>query len=198
MSGRVLCSAAETLRPGPVYLLGLNPGGDPSIHAETVADSLAELPFRKENAYLDESWRGRPNGESLLQRRVQWLLTQLGLAVRDVCASNLIFIRSIDATGCGYPQTAAQCWPIHDRILEIVKPKLIVTFGNSAISPYRFLHDFHRPAQVVSVRAGHGNWRCLGFELPNGLKIVGLPHLSRYAIDRQPHVIEWIKAYARL
>jgi hypothetical protein len=48
-SGRVLYSAAETLRPGPLYLLGLNPGGNPAVETETVAESLASLPARREN-----------------------------------------------------------------------------------------------------------------------------------------------------
>ena len=54
-SGNILYSAARTLRPGPIYLLGLNPGGDPTKH-ETVRHTLEALTARVENAFLDERW----------------------------------------------------------------------------------------------------------------------------------------------
>ena len=54
-SGRILYSGAHTLRRGPMYLLGLHPGGDPTTHNDTVGSSLKELLNRTENAYLDES-----------------------------------------------------------------------------------------------------------------------------------------------
>src|SRR5437016_3951996 len=135
-SGNILYSAASTLRPGPVYLLGLNPGGDPTGH-ETIREMLERLPSRTANAYLDESWeRQSCPGQAQLQQRVAWLLQQLGLQVRDVCASNLIFTRSKATAGAGYPQTADMCWPVHDTILDIVRPRLVVAYGNSSMSPY--------------------------------------------------------------
>lgn len=197
-SGRVLYSSADTLRPGSLYLLGLNPGGNPVVEMETVADSLEDLPARKMNAYLDESWKGKDNGRSVLQLRVQWILQELGFATRDVCASNLIFVRSIGASGCGYPQTAQLCWPVHERILNIVQPKLILVFGISGVSPFQFLRNQLQPAGVVYQHSGHGSWRCFGFSTHSGLKVIGLPHLSRYAIDRRPQVVEWIRSYAAL
>lgn len=197
-SGRVLYSAAETLRPSPLYLLGLNPGGNPTVQTETVGESLASLPTRQENAYLDESWKGKPNGRSVLQLRVQWLLQQLGFAIRDVCASNLIFTRSVDATDSGYPQTASLCWPIHEQILRIVQPRLIVVFGNSDISPFQFLRNQFQPESIIYQHSGHGDWRCSGFSAANGLKVVGMPHLSRYAVDRHPQIAEWVRSYAAL
>ena len=194
-SGRVLYSAASTLKPGPIYLLGLNPGGDPATHHDTVSESLEELPERHLNAYLDESWAGQPVGCSRLQRRVCWLVQQLGLSVRSVCASNLIFIRSGDSSGSGYPQTAKLCWPVHERILRIVKPKVILVFGNSGISPFRFLQAHYGATRLVSFPSGHGNWQCFGFELPSGVRVIGLPHLSRYAVNKHPEVAEWVLKY---
>lgn len=197
-SGRVLYSAAATLQPAPLYLLGLNPGGDPARQTETVGDALRALPDRTANAYLDESWKGCEPGQAPIQRRVHWLLHELGCETQQVCASNLIFVRSRSASGCGYPVTADLCWPVHEAILRIVQPRLILAFGNSGVSPFGYLHSRFRPERVEAVAAGHGNWRCLGFTLPNETRVVGVPHLSRYAIDRYPHAAAWIRDYTRI
>src|SRR2546422_10272660 len=76
-SGSILYSAASTLRAGPIYLLGLNPGGDPKKH-RTVRHALESLPSKVKNAYLDEVWeRHEHPGQAPLQRRVQWLAREL-------------------------------------------------------------------------------------------------------------------------
>jgi hypothetical protein len=86
LSGYVLYSPAETLRKGQVYLLGHNPGGSPEAQAaETIQSSLDALENKTINNYLDEAWtmasgRSFPIGGAPLQRRVDWLLTSLGLA----------------------------------------------------------------------------------------------------------------------
>ena len=106
-SGNILYSSVETLRPGAIYLLGLNPGGDPRrLSWQTVRKTLDALPKQVKNEYLDVSWEGRPPGASKLQRRVRRLAEMLGLDLRAVCAANLIFVRSRDARSCGYPELA--------------------------------------------------------------------------------------------
>lgn len=197
-SGRVLYSAASTLKPSAIYLLGLNPGGNPATHHDTVGESLSKLSERRVNAYLDESWAGQPAGHSRLQRRVRWLVEHLGFKVREVCASNLIFVRSSDSTGSGYPQTAELCWPVHERILHIVQPKAIIAFGNSGASPFRFLQAHYGATTLASFPSGHGNWQCLGFCMPSGIRVIGLPHLSRYAVSNHPEAADWVKSYGAL
>lgn len=44
-SGEILDSSAQTLRQDPIYLLGLNPGGNPDDHTATVRDRLRDLSF---------------------------------------------------------------------------------------------------------------------------------------------------------
>lgn len=197
-SGRVLYSAASTLKPGAIYLLGLNPGGDPATHCETIDQSLSDLPKRRVNAYLDESWAGRPVGCSRLQLRVRWLVEHLGYEVRDVCASNLIFLRSSDSSGSSYPQAAELCWPVHEQILRIVQPKAILAFGNSRVSPFRFLQARYFGATLASFPSGHGDWQCSGFTMPNDVRVIGLPHLSRYAVNKHPEVADWVRLYGAL
>jgi len=195
-SGRILYSGAHTLRRGPMYLLGLNPGGNPITHTDTVGSSLRELSQRTENAYLNESWRNCDVGRSPLQLRVQWLLAKLGFETCNICASNLIFTRSVDATGSGYPEIAELCWPVHEQIIEIVQPRFIVAFGNSGKSPYQFLRKKFPPATEQRFPSGHGTWECMTFVCPSGVRVFGLPHLSRYAVSNNPDVAAWVRETA--
>lgn len=198
-SGNVLYSGVETLRPGAVYLLGLNPGGDPDDdirRAQTIGDTLANLPTKYENEWLDKSWRRAglrtPPGKAALQLRVQALLRGLGLEPREVCSANLIFARSRAAAGSGFRELAPLCWPVHEQILGIVQPRVVVSFGNASGSPYTWLKSRLAPtSREVTVPSGHGDWVCRSFT-DGRYRVVGLPHLSRYAIDRHPHVFEWI------
>jgi len=97
-SGEVLYSAMETLQPSQIYLLGLNPGGNPELHAnETIENSLSKLPSKVTNNYLHDSWAKFQPGEAPLQKRVVGLLKALGYDPGSVPASNLIFRRTLGA-----------------------------------------------------------------------------------------------------
>ena len=192
--GSILYSSHETLKPGDVYLLGFNPGG---TGGNPIERSINQLLTNTTNAYLDESWENQngvwANGEAPLQKRIQWILKSIKLNPRDVCASNLIFFQSREASDINF-FLAKQCWPVHEAILSIVKPKLIIAFGNSGASPYGYLHSI-LGGKVESFPSGHGNWKIKGFNSQiNGgpVYIAGLPHLSRYSPIGKNHVIEWI------
>ncbi len=199
-SGNLLYSGIETLRPGSVYLLGLNPGGDPSDHIlrqQTVGSTLAELPTKHENEFLDVSWREkgvrRAAGEAQLQRRVRTMLERLGLEPRTVCAANLIFVRSRGAETSDFHRLAPVCWPVHEAILQIVRPRLIISLGTGAVSPYGFLRDLWRTAREQEQPSGHGDWLCRAFSTEEYI-VAGVPHLGRYAIDRKLAATTWLRA----
>ncbi len=198
-SGNVLYSGVETLRAGQVYLLGLNPGGDPEdaiLLQQTIGSTLAALATKHENEWLDRSWRRNgirtPPGQSLLQQRVQYLLRGLGLEPRDVCSANLIFARSRDAATSSFEQLAPLCWPVHEAILDIVRPRLVVAFGNSGFSPYGYLRSVLQADHEDEFASGHGDWVCKAFDARR-FKVAGVPHLGRYAIDRHPEVVAWLR-----
>ena len=142
-SGSVIYSSAETLRPGKYYILGFNPGGDAAENKGNVKDSLNNLLTRKGNAYLDEDWSSKNRkyrcGNHPLQRHLAEVMNAIGEDLRDVCASNLIFLRSPDQYGVKYPAPAKACWRVHEMVLEIVQPRIILAFGNGQRSPYDFL-----------------------------------------------------------
>jgi len=198
-SGNVLYSSIDTLRPGPVYLLALNPGGDPndSKHRQqTIRSALEQLPSKRENEFLDVSWRDRgvrrEAGESILQRRVRRLTELLGLDLRSICAANLIFARAVDAQSSEFHRLAPTCWPVHRMILDIVQPRLVLSLGNGELSAYAFIRHQLRGGVEESIPSGHGDWECRSFRTA-GMTIVGLPHLSRYAAHKNPSVIEWLR-----
>ena len=193
-SGSILYSSHETLKPGDVYLLGFNPGG---AGGNPVEQSINSMLTNTDNSYLDESWENHngvwDNGKAPLQKRVQWILESLGLNTREVCASNLIFLQSREASDINY-SLAEQCWPVHEAILNIIKPKLIIAFGNSAISPYGYLQSM-LGGKEEHFPSGHGNWSVKGFsckinDLP--IYVAGLPHLSRYSPIGKNQVVEWL------
>lgn len=192
--GSILYSSHETLRSGLVYLLGFNPGG---VGGNPVEQSIDSMLQNSTNAYLDESWENYngiwANGEAPLQRRVQWVLESIGLNPRDVCASNLIFLQSRQAIDISY-SLAKKCWPVHEAIIDVVKPKLIIAFGNSEVSPYGFLHSMLGGKEEY-FPSGHGNWSVKGFNCKindRSVYVAGLPHLSRYSPVGKNQVVEWL------
>lgn len=193
-SGSILYSSHETLKSGDVYLLGFNPGG---AGGSSVEESINSMLTNTDNSYLDEGWENHngtwANGEAPLQKRVQWVLESLGLNTRDVCAINLIFLQSRDASGISF-SLAEKCWPVHEAILSIIKPKLIIAFGNSDISPYGYLHTMLGGKEEY-FPSGHGNWSVKRFVCEiNGrpVYVTGLPHLSRYSPIGKKEVVEWL------
>lgn len=181
-SGSILYSSHETLKLGEVYLLAFNPGGSGGNPLEKNIDSML---FNTTNSYLDESWENQNGvwgeGEAPLQKRVQWVLENIGLKTRNVCASNLIFLQSRGASDISY-SLAEKCWPVHEAILNIVRLKLIITFGNSNVSPYGFMHSMFN-GKEEHFPSGHGDWSLKGFNYQIGgrsVYIAGVPHLSRY------------------
>lgn len=201
-SGAVLYSSVETLCPGSLYILGLNPGGKTG---QTIAECLQSLPRFRGNEYLDEDWssdkRSYPKGGHPLQRHLAHLIGELGQDLRGICASNLIFTRSSDQYGADYLQNAGVCWPVHELILSIVRPSVLLVFGNGDISPYAYLRqrhfDSHRIVpEETKEDAQFRNWQCKAFRTTVGsisFLVLGLPHLSRYTIEGRPKVLKWIK-----
>ncbi len=196
-AGGILYSGHETLTPGAVYLLGFNPGGTGGKSLGLNIDSMLS---NTDNSYLDEVWENGKGecakGEAPLQKRVQWVLESIGLNPKEVCASNLIFLQSRQANDISYA-LAEKCWPVHEAILNIVQPKLIIAFGNSKTSPFGYMHSMFG-GDVEYFPSGHGDWSLKGFNCQIGgrsVYIAGLPHLSRYSPINKSQVVEWLSKH---
>ena len=104
MSGKAFHSGRLAFSvPRDLYILGLNPGGDPEDRSETVASNVDQVRHKAEDwcAFLDQDWRpgGRYYGQAKapLQMEMQELAACLGLDLRRVPASDVFFTRARQA-----------------------------------------------------------------------------------------------------
>jgi hypothetical protein len=138
-SGSVMYSGRRAFAsPSPVYLLGLNPGGDPlAMAANTIDRNIKESTDRKQedwSAYRDESWGGRRPGASQVQRRVLHLFQRLGLEAGRVPSSNVVFVRTNREAALARekPSLLAACWPVHRSVIETLGVRTVVCMGGTA------------------------------------------------------------------
>jgi hypothetical protein len=137
-SGKVFYSGRGAFSgPSELYILGLNPGGDPEAQArETISADL--LRFWQGPAwwsdYADESWHGAPPGTWGMAPRVLHMLASLDLDPRIVPASNVVFVRSsTEATLQTNKEAMLQaCWPIHQAVIDASGVRVVLCFGGTA------------------------------------------------------------------
>lgn len=177
-SGRAAYAASV-----PLYLLGLNPGGDPVAQAtETIGASLEEARKRREDhwsAYADECWRGRPAGTATMQPRVLHLLKSVGLDPRRVPASNVVFVRSARESALAAEKSAllAACWPLHEEVLRALRVRVVACMGGTAGRWVREMTGAH----LLIDRWTERNARCWTSEAhanSTGLQVLTLTHPS--------------------
>lgn len=193
--GKILYSSHETLSPGDIYLLGYNPGG---VGGPPISNSIKTMLADNINSYLDESWSNKTGvykrGCAPLQRRVYSLTKDLGYDLRKVCSSNLIFAQSVNANQISV-SLADICWPVHEAIISIVKPKTILVFGNGNPSPFMYLHNKFS-GNIDYLNSGHGDWKIKSFLMDaygRETLIIGFPHFSYYSPINKDEMIERVK-----
>ena len=181
--------------------MGLNPGGKPFI---TIGKHIDLMLTRTKNSYLDEFWKDQSDEAVVLtdeqreplQKRVVRLLADLGYDARNVCASNLILSTTRSAEGLCFG-LAGLCWPVHEAVLEIVQPKLLLTFGNGPESPYAFVKELLcTNGKEQTIDSDHLGWVCKGFRTElnqRNLFVAGLIHLSRYNSIGKARVVQWLR-----
>lgn len=205
-SGSIFYSLPNALKAQDILVMGYNPGGDegPALKKEIDAKFA-----RTVNHYLD-NWHQRKGQDAAgnqqyreskqfpLQRRLQWLVGELGHSLETVCATNLIFFQSHRSGGVNHKNDSEVCWPVHERILAIVKPKIIVAIGNGGTSAYTALKQrlrSHEGFQEMTpdMASGHGSWKLRAFQVKldgRSLTVLGFPHLSYYAVDSKRAYLE--------
>lgn len=98
-SGSVFYSGRNAFNSqSEMYILGLNPGGSPYVHAnKTIALHTEQVLTHKPadwSEYKDESWLGKAPGTHGLQPRILHLLYRLNFNPQRIPASNIVFLRS--------------------------------------------------------------------------------------------------------
>ena len=203
-SGKVFYSGrrAFTSHSG-LYVLGVNPGGDPANHdTETVgAHTEALLSSYPEDwsAYRDESWRGFAPGSYGMAPRVLHLLAALGLNPGDIPCSNLVFVRSSREADIGDEiiSLADQCWTLHAHAIDRLAPRVVLCFGKTA-GNYVRRRVGANTLTAEFIEQNHRRWRSQVFASSTGLKVVVATHPSiadwcAAATDPTPLVREALK-----
>lgn len=203
-SGAVFCSGREAFSgPAIAYVLGYNPGGDPETmrehtlrcHTRTVLNITPD----KWSEFVDQSWAGKPKGKSKLQLCMQHHLSKLGLDPQLVPTSNLIFTRSRASADIGVAtfQLIKDCWPVHEAVIDHLKPKAIICFG---VETGRIVKQIFAATEEKATfrEKNKRGWISRAWQAPNGLFIFGLTHPSRAnwlnpAADPTPMVKELLR-----
>lgn len=208
--GAVLLSSLSTLQPAPVYVMGLNPGGDPQHIATPIIDFIA--PADGTSAYTHECWQplcteaqpcrhlaedGSTRPEFLVrhQRNMIALAATFGATPTTLFSANAVFARSTrkstlrEQTGLNLWEWWAACWPVHQYFLAVVRPRLIVTLGygrNSSAFGLLQAQSGGEPAQPIADEGRLGGWQ-FPVELDLGKNgklttiVAGVPHPSYFA-----------------
>lgn len=83
---------------------------------------------------MDRSWRGAQPGTYGIQPRVRHLFDHLGLDLREVPASNVVFVRTNDEASLAAEKQSllAKCWPVHRMVIETLGIKTVICLGGTA------------------------------------------------------------------
>lgn len=183
-SGAVFYSGRKAFsRRAGVYLLGINPGGDPATHETDTVEAQAEEVLKHKpddwSAYRDDTWQGLGAGKAKLQVRVLHLLAGLGMNPGHVPSSNVVFVRSrrLKNIDQDFDALADSCWPFHSAVLEKLEPRVILCFGGRAGSYVRRRVGAYIPVDEMKEENNRG-WRSRVFANSHGLKVVALTHPS--------------------
>ena len=181
MSGSVFFSGRRAFNePSDLYVLGLNPAGDPDgphTIRKNVEAILHEYP-EDWSAWRDERWLGKQPGRNFRQRRVLHLLNQVGREPGEVPCSEAVFLRSTDPNKIDMDSLAPVCWPFHDAVIKTLGVRVIVCLGGRAGSIVRHRVNAHQKVDEF-VENNRRRWRSQTHLNANGLTVVTLAHPSQ-------------------
>lgn len=177
-SGRRAFSESRSL-----YLLGVNPGGDPVKKiAETVrwhTEKVQRQEAENWSAYRDESWEGAPPGTWRMQPRILHSLRRIGFDPGLTPASNIVFLRSRrqDTLEGSLSDLAEACWPFHRKVIDTLSIKVILCFGQSA---GEWVCHHLGATEVIErfVEQNHRRWSSTSLRCRDGKIVVVATHPS--------------------
>ena len=168
-SGKIFYSGRAAFCGSPeLYVLGLNPGGDPVTQADETVMRHSEWVLREApedwSAYRDELWRGKSRGTHGIQPRLLHLFERIGRSPGAIAASNLIFVRSRSASTLGEDacKLADHCWRFHDAVLQRLQPKVILCLGKKAGNYVRLMLGADEP-EAEFVEQNARQWKSVRF-----------------------------------
>jgi hypothetical protein len=187
----------------PLYVLGLNPGGDPATHQHETVRSHMDAVMAKPatwSAFRDDSWKGRRPGSTSMQPRVVHLIRRLGMEPHAVPTSNLVFERTRNADDLHerLDQLAEACWPVHKVVIERLRVRTILCMGKDCGEWVRNRLKAHRLVGEF-VEQNNRRWRSTAHAAPGGLTVVTATHPAiaswvHQATDPTPLVMEALRS----
>lgn len=159
----------------PLYLLGLNPGGQ---HPETVRQQYRDVREGRPDysAFRVHTWKD----ESRIDRNVLHLLRRLAMDAGEVPASCVVFARTRSEAELRneFQRLASLCWPFHRAVIDTLGVKVVVCFGGTASAFVRQRLDAHE--QIDSfVENNDRGWKSTTSVASSGIKVVQVTHPSR-------------------
>jgi hypothetical protein len=122
----------------------------------------------------------------------------IGLPVRTVCASNVIFARSKVSEHLAKPSDLAKkYWQVHQLILRHIQPVGILAIGKDT---FDYLAKEGRLLSLPEeVSAGQGTPKCRAARVQLGalnVALVSVSHLGErlhYETERHPKAVSWVR-----
>ena len=188
----------------PLYFLALNPGGAPVEEAETLRESMqnkwGEDAEPVWSSYLDESWSGRPPGTHPMQRRMRHLFDKLGLDLRRIPASNVMFPRSVRQSTFLYDEARItdMCWPFHQAVIDKLGIRTVIV-GHADGGPW-VCQKLGATKHLDTWReTNNRRWSFHAHETPHGLRVLTITHPSVAAWTAPAtDPTEFIKTFGKL
>lgn len=183
-SGAIFYSAPPAFEgPRPIYILGLNPGGNSETQAEnTVRRNFENWQGQTEpySSYVDEVWEGTVAGTHGMQPRIRHLAEALDINLRLTPASNVVFVRS--ATEAKLEANKSElldaCWPVHEAVIESSGCRVIICLGGTA--GWWIRERLGAGEQCDSFReTNRRGWTSFAHRSPSGILVCTLTHPGR-------------------
>lgn len=166
----------RTLLNARVAFVGLNPGGGGSNDDYDYGGHW-DVPVG--NGYFDESWG--PNGtQTTIQKQLQTWHALIGVRPDESLCVQFVPFRSPDWDRLDQKAEAISfAERLWTWVLEVSPASLFVTMGKR---PAEHLSKLLHAKQVAQFPTGWGSQTIDVWDAPDGRRIIGMPHPSRYAL----------------
>ena len=193
---------SRTLRQGAVYIVSLNPGGDPSTIPSQREGMPLDHPQRASSRddwskLLDESWG--TNYQASVRHLARSVLPGGERGLREAFCTNALFMRGPIKSGVDARGLWEVCRPWHLAWLEVVRPSAILCLGNGeGASPYAWFRGLLDTTKPLPSEAAYNNFAvkaCTGKLDFRPVTVVGTPHPAHWSASAPKSVraVEYVR-----
>jgi len=185
-SGKVFYSGRNAFTgKKKVYVLGINPGGDPIAQVHETVEWHNNLVLSENpdwSSYIHESWRGKPKGEYCFQTRVIHLFDGLNLNPYEVPSSNVVFRRTPRANHIKRRDPIwDDCWKFHEKVIEKLGIETVLCLGRDAERVVCNKTNANNLIDISKEQNGR-KWATRAFTNKSGFLVISLTH---------PSIVKW-------